>query len=82
MITVRFFGLLRLKVDNKIIVLEGKTIEELLRNVNMEYSDISISELKNSQIFVNGENILNSKLFKTKLNDNDEVHILSSVAGG
>lgn len=82
MITVKFFGLLRLKVDKKAIALEGKTIDELLKNINIEYPDISIFQLKNSQIFVNGENIANNKLFKTKLHDNDEVHILSAAAGG
>lgn len=82
MITVRFFGLLRLKIDKKALTLEAKTIDELLKNINKVYPQISIFELKNSQIFVNGENITSKKLFKTKLNDNDEVHILSAAAGG
>ncbi len=82
MITVRFFGLLRLKIDNKTLTLEAKTIDELLRNINTIYPQISILDLKNSQIFVNGENIVDKKLFKTKLKDNDEVHILSAAAGG
>lgn len=82
MIIVRFFGLLRLKIDNKTLTLEAKTIDELLRNINTIYPQISILDLKNSQIFVNGENIVDKKLFKTKLKDNDEVHILSAAAGG
>lgn len=82
MITVRFFGLLRLKTDDRTLTLEAKTIDELLKSINTVYPQISISELKNSQIFVNGENIVSKKLFKTKLNDNDEIHILSAAAGG
>lgn len=82
MITVKFFGLLRLKIDDKTLTLEAKTIDELLKNINIIYPQISISELKNSQIFVNGQNITGKKMFKTKINHNDEVHILSAAAGG
>ncbi len=82
MITVRFFGLLRLKIDDKTLTIEAKTVDELLKNINAIYPQISILDLKNSQVFVNGENITSKKLFKTKLKENDEVHILSAAAGG
>lgn len=84
MITVRFFGLTRLRIKVSSIQLEATTIDELLHKISEEFSNtgIVVKELKQSVIFVNGTNIQHLKLFKTKLNVGDEVQILSPAGGG
>lgn len=82
MITVRFFGITRLKLKKSNIKIEAKRLDELLEKINGEFENIDLKDLKNSVIFVNGENILNLKVFKTKLNAGDEVQILSPAGGG
>ena len=82
MINVRFFGLTRLKIKESSIQIEGNNLEELLKNISKQYNQLSIKELKQAVIFVNGTNIVHLKLFKTKLYVGDEVQILSPAGGG
>ena len=82
MITVRFFGMVRLQTKIASISAEANDINELLKEICNKISDVKIETLKNSVIYVNGKNIINMNLFKTKLNKNDEVQILSPISGG
>ena len=82
MIQVKFFGLTRLALKTNKLELEAKTVEEALEKISDMYDSISLKELKNCVIFVNGTNIVEYRRFNTKLNDGDEMHIISPSSGG
>lgn len=82
MIQVKFFGLARLALKISKLELEAKTVGSALEKISEMYDSISLKELKNCVIFVNGTNIVEDRRFNTKLNDGDEVHIISPSSGG
>ena len=82
MIRVRFFGTIRLKLKEGSTLLESNRVDKLLIAISNKYEAIDQAELKNSVIFVNDKNIQHLKLFKTPLQDGDEVLILSPAGGG
>jgi MoaD family protein len=83
-ITVRVFGVMRLALKTKEILLEEdvKTVEAALKAVNTKYENTTLKELKNCILFVNGKNIVDLKRFRTKLKAGDEIQIFSAVGGG
>lgn len=81
MIFVKLFGLFRNKTDKYEYSISATRLDELLEKLS-ELSNISIKDLKNGVIFVNGKPFLKLKKFKTPLNDGDEVAILSPASGG
>lgn len=81
MISVKLFGKLKaqLKVKDSY---EAGTLNELLKLMEKDAGVACVKLLKRSIIFINDENILNLKGFKTKLKPNDHVVFLSPVSGG
>lgn len=82
MVSVRFLGLIRLKIKLSTIQLTAKRLDELLLKINEQFNELNIEDLKKSVILVNGKNIIHLKVFKTKLSDGDQVEIMSPVGGG
>lgn len=82
MVTVRFFGLSRLMLKQSRLELEAVSIDELLRKINKHYPQISLEDLKNCVIMVNGVNITQLQVFRTGLKPGDEVQMFSPIAGG
>ncbi|MDR3217104.1 MAG: MoaD/ThiS family protein [Clostridiaceae bacterium] len=82
MVKVNFFGVLRLDLGMSEVTGEGKNVAELLDNLKRTIEPLKELNLKNYVIFVNGKNISDLKLFRTKLSDGDEVTMLSPVSGG
>lgn len=82
MAKIKFFGLLRLKAGVANISAEAANIKELITVLGNQMEGLDISELKNAVIFVDGKNITEQKMYRTKLNENSEVMFLSPVSGG
>lgn len=84
MIKVKVFGVMRLVLKTKEILLEEdiKTVEAALKAVNTKYEGTNLKDLKNCILFVNGKNIVELKRFKTRLKAGDEIQIFSAVGGG
>lgn len=64
------------------MILTAETVEGLLKEIAAQYESLTLEELKSSIIFVNGKDIRDLKLFKTRLTENDQVLIFSPMAGG
>ena len=75
MIQVRIFGLLRLDSGISRLELEGGTVGEVLSRLPGELEE---KKIKRCTVIVNGKTATR----RTKLNDGDEITILSPVAGG
>lgn len=75
MISVRVFGLLRLDSGISRLELEGGTVGEVLSRLPEALDE---KKIKGCSILVNGK----AATRRTKLNDGDEITILSPVAGG
>lgn len=82
MIKVRFFGMLRLDIKESADMLEAGSIEELLKVIAAKYDKVSMEQLRDAVIFINGINMNELKRYRTGLRDGDEVMFLSSVSGG
>jgi molybdopterin converting factor small subunit len=82
MITVRVFGLTRLLIKVNRLELDANSVREALEIISSLYENITLKELKNCVIFVNGTNMLELKRFNTKVKDGDEIQILSPIGGG
>lgn len=82
LVTVRFFGVLRLKLERPEMKVEASDVCELLTKIADANGKVTRSDLQKCVIFVNGCNIASRKLFATKLAPDDEVIIFSPVAGG
>ena len=78
MITVKFFGLLRLDEGIKSVEVENvKTVKQLYDKVEAA-TNIPVKTLKECNIFINGKR----KKFNQKLQDGDEVMLLVPSCGG
>ncbi|SDW16470.1 MoaD/ThiS family protein [Tepidimicrobium xylanilyticum] len=82
MAKIKLFGILSTKVALDELIIEADNIEELLIKLSVMESNLNMEELKRSLIFVNNKNIIELNMFKTKIGPNDNVSILSPIAGG
>lgn len=82
MVSVKFFGMLRLDIKQSADMLEAGSVDELLRVLAAKYDTVNLSRFRNSIILVNGVNMNELKRYKTLLKTGDEVMFLSSVSGG
>lgn len=82
MVAVRFFGLSRLILKQSRVELEAANVDELLSRLNERYPQMSLQDLRNCVILVNGVNIAQLQIYRTRLKPGDEVHLFSPVAGG
>lgn len=81
MVTVKFYGIARIKFKEKEITVDCSNVKELLSIIAERYS-ISLKDAKQFLVFVNDVNIVNLKTFRTPLKDGDKVEFLSPSAGG
>lgn len=82
MITVKFFGLIR--VDNnisQIFVNEGRA-SQVLKEIRIAYPGISEQQLIQAIMFVNKNQITGNKRFSMVLKDGDELVFISPSSGG
>ncbi len=82
MAKIKFYGLIRLKAGVSDLTADAATVKELIAVLGNQIDGLDISELKNAVIFVNGKNITEQKMYRTKLDENSEVMFLSPVSGG
>lgn len=82
MAIVNLYGIHSLKTEKECIIVEAKNIEKLLLELTMLETELTISELKRSLIFVNNKEIKHLNMFKTKISSEDKISILSLIAGG
>ena len=75
MVSVKIFGLLRLDSGIKALELQGKTVGQVLSALPPE---LDRKQIKRCTLLVNGK----AATARTKLNEGDELIILSPVAGG
>lgn len=61
---------------------EASSIKGLLKEMENQIEGMTYNELKQNVIFVNGKNITELKMYRTKLNCGDEVLFMSPVSGG
>ena len=73
---------MRLQAGRGGLEVEAASVGDLLPKVAAAGHGLSLADLRNSLIFVNGTAIQNLRGFKTKLSDGDEVQIFSPMAGG
>lgn len=71
-----------MKLGIAFLEFEAKNVKQLLTVMGNQIDGISYSELKENVIFVNGKNIVDQKMYRTKLKAGDEVLFLSPVSGG
>lgn len=79
---VKFYGESRLVLQVDQLTIQGRTVKEVIRNIDSLYDVNCRPILKNSIIFVNQVNFLKLKRYKTCLSEDDELVFLSPVAGG
>lgn len=82
MAKVRFFGESRVLLKTNMLEVDGKTIKEIIRNIDKRYEISCKQVLKHSVIFVNNVSFSDLKRFKTTIKATDEIVFLSPVAGG
>lgn len=81
MVTVVFFGAARIAFGVREIVIEAKSVSELLKKIAEKFN-ITYKQTKQYLCFVNEENITSLKMWRTKLSDGDKVMLLSPSSGG
>ncbi|HHT83870.1 MAG: MoaD/ThiS family protein [Christensenellales bacterium] len=82
MIKVKFYGLLRLKIGMESMEVEADSVRGLLYAMEKQLEGLTYKDLKQSVIFINGKNITDLKMYRTKLKDGDNVIFMSPVSGG
>lgn len=84
MIKVIFYGLARIKTGVKEVTLDKdiKNMKECLYALSEKLENFSYNELKKYVLFVNGKNITDLKMYRTKLKNGDIVQFMSPVSGG
>ncbi len=78
MITVKFFGILRIESGIKELTLEASTVKALCKAICAHTDRISAKELERCVVLINGQEAKKH----SKLQDGDQVTFLSPVAGG
>ena len=76
MITVKFYGLMRLESGMKELICEAESVRTLF--ARLEEAGFERKALRGCYLLVNGE----KANAKTKLNNGDTVQLLPPVAGG
>lgn len=71
-----------MKIGMQSMQVQASNVKDLLKRMEFELEDMTYSELKQNVIFVNGKNITEQKMYRTKLKDGDEVLFMSPVSGG
>lgn len=82
MITVKFFGLVR--IDNNIgqLQIPEGTVRHVFNEVIRLYPRISNEQLIQSIMFVNKKQVIGNRRFSIVLKDGDELALLNPVGGG
>lgn len=62
--------------------IDAKTVSDVMRHVRRSYPAEVVREAKKMLIVVNGESILQRRVFRTKLEDGDVVGFLPICGGG
>lgn len=78
MITVKLYGLLRLDAGIKELRLEAQTVPQLYDALLQQTDRITRKDLEGCVVLVNGSQVNRRR----KLQDGDQVTLLSPVAGG
>ena len=78
MITVKFFGILRIESGIKELPLDVTNVKELYKALCAHTNRISAKELERCVVLINGQEAKKH----SKLQDGDQVTFLSPVAGG
>lgn len=82
MITVKFFGSVRVDYGLKELMVHAGTIAEAVEEIR-KHSSIDEQELRQSIIFVNNKQVTGIRQpFAFSLNDGDELVFLSPISGG
>ena len=82
MVSVKFFGMLRLDIKQSADMMEAGNIDELLKVLAAKYYMVDPDRFRNSIILINGVNMNKLKRYRTRLKSGDEIMFLSSVSGG
>lgn len=82
MVTVRFFGMLRMDLGQSSLTADAASVRELVDRVAPRIGLKDGRRLANAVIFVNGENIARRRGLRTPLSDGDEVQFFSPATGG
>jgi len=80
--TVRLFGIFRLKSEISRLTLDINQGAELFSALSLKFSGIDEKEWEKSVLYLNGKLIPLNKFKKIKLETQDEVLIMSPVSGG
>lgn len=81
MIKVKLFGSARVQFKEKEFEIEAKTVNDLIDLVAKRYQ-VKKKDIKQFLIYVNEVNIHELKMYRTKLNNNDVIMLLSPASGG
>jgi len=81
MVTVKFFGIARIKFQEKEICVESSSVKELCEVIAKRYN-VPVKDVKQFLIYVNEVNIVDLKTFRTPLKDGDKLMFLSPSSGG
>ncbi len=82
MAKVKLFGIYSIKVAKDEYVIEADNVEELLLKLSVMEPNLTMRMLRRSLIFVNDKSITDLNMFKTQVGPNDNISILSPIAGG
>lgn len=82
MAKVKLFGIYSIKVAKDEYVIEADNVEELLLKLSVMEPNLTMRMLRRSLVFVNGKNITDLNMFKTQVGPDDNISILSPIAGG
>lgn len=82
MITVKFFGLLRVNNNIKQLRVKEGTVRQVLDEVMRLHPSITEQQLKQAIMVINKKQITGNKRFSIKLKEGDELVFLSPASGG
>ena len=82
MITVKFFGLVRIEANKSQLLVKAGTIRQVLNEVRQSCPSLSEQQLKQAVMFVNKQQMNGNRRFSVELKDGDELVLLSPMCGG
>lgn len=82
MITVKFFGLIRVDTNIDTLTVDEGTVNQVINEVIRRYPNISREQLMQAVMFVNKKQITGNRRFSIMLKDSDELALLSPISGG
>lgn len=82
MVTVRFFGMLRMSLKQPSLTAEAGSVRELIDRIAPQIGMKDKRSLWHAVIFINGENIVHLRGLHTRLKGGDEVQFFSPAMGG